>query len=598
MNRLLETFKNDWLIPYQRALTLVKKEYNGFPLHFGLVSLFSLALSAAGMAVPYLLRWTINLMSLPPQERGAYLVFIAAGAYAVVWTSTKVFEFLKGTLSAAVLARCDAAINRGIYQHIVQLPHEQQITLDSGRVLADIKSSESSFSLISHSIFWVLLPVLFQVAFVFCILWGVMDLLFATTFTAAMAVLFWISYWVAKKTRSIHSNMYEAQNAISRYLSERLNALYDIKINNAYDRERDSLNILQKNNVDTIINSNRQMGWLLAFQSVCVGAVLLIFTLYTVYYTQSSLSNVGDYVLVVGYVVQITGPFTMIVGSLLQLERSYIALDRGFRYLDMPKESADLLEEDAKANGSSRGFAGEYLDIRQQDRVILQDASFEFLADRFYAISGASGSGKTTLLNALLGLIRPSGGHIQFNGLDVARIGSQKVLEHVAVVPQNPLVFSGTLRENLSYGAGASISEHDLKDVVARLKLDELRDVSAGPILDMVVGTQGKELSGGQRQRIAIGRALLRRPQIIVLDEPTSALDLQSEHEIIAAIRAYVPTVIAASHREAVFEVADEIFVFDGKGNLTKSAPTASEFDPDTIRSSGARQSPADQAAY
>jgi ATP-binding cassette subfamily B protein len=340
------------------------------------------------------------------------------------------------------------------------------------------------------------------------------------------------------------------------------------------------------------------MGWLLAFQSVCVGAVLLIFTLYTVYYTQSSLSNVGDYVLVVGYVVQITGPFTMIVGSLLQLERSYIALDRGFRYLDMPKESADLLEEDAKANGSSRGFAGEYLDIRQQDRVILQDASFDFRADRFYAISGASGSGKTTLLNALLGLIRPSGGQIQFNGLDVARIGSQKVLEHVAVVPQNPLVFSGTLRENLSYGAGASISEHDLKDVVARLKLDELRDVSAGPILDMVVGTQGKELSGGQRQRIAIGRALLRRPQIIVLDEPTSALDLQSEHEIIAAIRAYVPTVIAASHREAVFEVADEIFVFDGKGNLTKSAPTASEFDPDTIRSSGARQSPADQAAY
>lgn len=572
MNKLVATFKNDWLRPYQRALALVTSEYKGFPLHFGLVSLFSLALSAAGMAVPYLLRWTINLMGLPPQERGAYLVFLAAGAYAMVWTGTKVFEFLKGTLSAAVLARCDAAISRGIYQHIVQLPHERQITFDSGRVLADIKSSETSFSLISHSIFWVLLPLLFQIAFVFCILWGVMDLLFATTFTAAMAALFGISYWVAKKTRSIHSNMYEAQNAISRYLSERLNALYDIKINNAYDRERRSLSILQDNNVDTIISSNRQMGGLLAFQSVCVGAVLLIFTLYTVYYTQSSVSNVGDYVLVVGYIVQITGPFTMIVGSLLQLERSYIALDRGFRYLDMPKESANLPADEDTAGRSGSGFVGEQLDIRQQDRIILRNASFEFQANRFYAVSGASGAGKTTLLNALLGLIRPSAGRILFNGLDVGRIDSQKVIEHIAVVPQNPLVFSGTLRENLSYGASASVTENDLEDIVACLKLDELRDPSAGPILDMVVGSQGRELSGGQRQRIAIGRALLRRPQIMVLDEPTSALDLTSEHEVIAAIRSYVSTVIVASHREAIFEVADEIFVLDGKGNLAKSS--------------------------
>lgn len=572
MNKLVATFKNDWLRPYQRALALVTSEYKGFPLHFGLVSLFSLALSAAGMAVPYLLRWTINLMGLPPQERGAYLVFLAAGAYAMVWTGTKVFEFLKGTLSAAVLARCDAAISRGIYQHIVQLPHERQITFDSGRVLADIKSSETSFSLISHSIFWVLLPLLFQIAFVFCILWGVMDLLFATTFTAAMAALFGISYWVAKKTRSIHSNMYEAQNAISRYLSERLNALYDIKINNAYDRERRSLSILQDNNVDTIISSNRQMGGLLAFQSVCVGAVLLIFTLYTVYYTQSSVSNVGDYVLVVGYIVQITGPFTMIVGSLLQLERSYIALDRGFRYLDMPKESANLPADEDTAGRSGSGFVGEQLDIRQQDRIILRNASFEFQANRFYAVSGASGAGKTTLLNALLGLIRPSAGRILFNGLDVGRIDSQKVIEHIAVVPQNPLVFSGTLRENLSYGASASVTENDLEDIVACLKLDELRDPRAGPILDMVVGSQGRELSGGQRQRIAIGRALLRRPQIMVLDEPTSALDLTSEHEVIAAIRSYVSTVIVASHREAIFEVADEIFVLDGKGNLAKSS--------------------------
>ncbi len=180
------------------------------------------------------------------------------------------------------------------------------------------------------------------------------------------------------------------------------------------------------------------------------------------------------------------------------------------------------------------------------------------------ALVGESGAGKTTILNLVIGFMQVNQGQILLDGQDLSEINLRSYRRHLAVVPQNSILFSGTIRDNITYGM-PSVSEKKLKEALDAANLSSFIE-SLPDGLDTLVGEHGGTLSGGQRQRISIARALIRDPRVIVLDEATSALDSISEKEIQNALANLTKdrTTFIVAHRLSTIRNADKIAVMNG----------------------------------
>ena len=194
---------------------------------------------------------------------------------------------------------------------------------------------------------------------------------------------------------------------------------------------------------------------------------------------------------------------------------------------------------------------------------VLSGIDLEVKEGETIALVGESGSGKTTILNLLIGFITPCSGRLFIDGTDMSDINLRSYRRFISVVPQSPVLFTGTVRENITYGllnvpdeaVNHAVEAANLKSVIARLPKG----------LDTMIGEHGANFSGGQRQRISIARAIIRDPRVIILDEATSALDTISEKEIQDALDRLIKgrTTFVVAHRLSTVRGADRIVVLD-----------------------------------
>ena len=182
------------------------------------------------------------------------------------------------------------------------------------------------------------------------------------------------------------------------------------------------------------------------------------------------------------------------------------------------------------------------------------------------ALVGSSGAGKTTLAGLLLALSHPQAGRITVNGTDLKKIDPQQWHKRIAMIPQSPFFFAGTVRENLAIGCAASNDASLQAALAAASALDFVEKLPAG--LDAQLGDCGAGLSGGELRRLALARVFLRNPDLIILDEPTAGLDRDNEQLVCAALRAFAKdrTVLLISHREDTVNWADKVVrISDGR---------------------------------
>ncbi|HEY1336429.1 MAG TPA: ABC transporter ATP-binding protein [Bryobacteraceae bacterium] len=194
-----------------------------------------------------------------------------------------------------------------------------------------------------------------------------------------------------------------------------------------------------------------------------------------------------------------------------------------------------------------------YLD----DQPVLEDASLEIARGALIALAGTNGAGKTSIAHLIGGYYRPQRGRVSANGAAYDELDIRSLRARVAVAPQNPLLFSGTIRENVTYGVERP-AERDVEQALewagAREFIGELPEG-----IETAIGENGVRLSGGQRQRLAIARALLRRPDLLILDEPTSHLDEEGIAHLMAALGAlpFRPAILLISHELRVLRHVD-----------------------------------------
>jgi len=202
--------------------------------------------------------------------------------------------------------------------------------------------------------------------------------------------------------------------------------------------------------------------------------------------------------------------------------------------------------------------------------TVIQNLSLKIKENQTVALVGSSGAGKSTLSNLLLRFYPLQGGQIEVNGIPIEEIELQYYRENIGVVPQEVILFSGNIRDNILFGKPSASDE---EVVFAAQQANAWEFISSFPGgLDTQVGDRGIQLSGGQKQRIAIARAILKNPAILILDEATSALDSESERLVQEALDTLMKgrTCIVIAHRLSTIRNADNIFVLQ-RGEIIES---------------------------
>ena len=211
----------------------------------------------------------------------------------------------------------------------------------------------------------------------------------------------------------------------------------------------------------------------------------------------------------------------------------------------------------------------EFRDVKfayQTGEEVLSGLSFVMEPGKVVAAVGPSGAGKSTIANLIPRFYDVSGGSVLVEGHDVRDIALKSLMKHIGIVPQETILFSGTIKSNIAYGKPDASDE----EIEAAARVANAHDfiVQFGNGYDTVIGERGARLSGGERQRISIARALLKNPKILILDEATSSLDSTSERLVQDALEKLMKgrTTLVIAHRLSTITSADRIIVLGGGG--------------------------------
>ena len=276
----------------------------------------------------------------------------------------------------------------------------------------------------------------------------------------------------------------------------------------------------------------------------------------------------GEFGITPGDVVLLTSFFGQLIGSVILLTNLMPLISRGFSSItslgeviespDVEQNSGKPLLEDVEGRVTFDQVTFQY---PQSNVPAIANTSFEVKAGEMIALVGPSGSGKSTLINMAIGFLRPQSGRILIDGRDLSSYDLRSYRKHISVVPQESVLFDGTVFDNVSYGM-PSVTDKQVRDALKAANAEDfVNELPNG--VETLVGEKGARISGGQKQRLAIARALIRNPRILILDEATSALDSQSEHAIQDALNTLMKsrTTFMVAHRLSTVQRANCILV-------------------------------------
>ena len=302
---------------------------------------------------------------------------------------------------------------------------------------------------------------------------------------------------------------------------------------------------------------------------VTLGTMSAIFMLAVALIMRGEMT-IGELVALNGYAAMTFGPFAALGRNWQTIQDGIVAIGEAEKIIQMPTEQYEK-KEGTEEPGTLSGaivFDGVSFSYPGRGGVVLQDISFEIKAGETVALVGESGVGKTTLTDLLGAYYRPDEGEIFFDGYALSELPLRFVRSHMATVPQEPILFNESIRENLQFANRDATIDQIEQAARAAHAHDFITGFSES--YETKVGEWGLKLSIGQKQRIAIARAILRNPTILILDEPTSALDAKTERIITESLEKLMAgrTTIIIAHRLSTVRKADKIIVLERGASL------------------------------
>lgn len=275
-------------------------------------------------------------------------------------------------------------------------------------------------------------------------------------------------------------------------------------------------------------------------------------------------ANAGEVAAIVIYATRITSAMSIVSMILMNVSRAKASAQRVADVLDSGSDVVDA--DNADTTFTIQHGAVEFDNVTFQypgtSRPVLQSISFRIQPGETVAILGATGSGKSTLFQLIPRLYDVSGGRIMIDNKDITGIQLETLRRQIGFVPQEAMLFSGTVMENILWGK----DEASMEEVIAAAQSAQIHEtIMKLPMqYETVLGQKGVNLSGGQKQRLSIARALIRKAKLLLLDDSTSALDVNTEARLLAALKHYRCTILLITQKISTAMQADQIILLDG----------------------------------
>ncbi|WP_404451794.1 ABC transporter ATP-binding protein/permease [Virgibacillus necropolis] len=385
----------------------------------------------------------------------------------------------------------------------------------------------------------------------------------ALIFLITVPLLIFFLLWVLKRASRLFRSVQQRVDNVNRVMQENLAGMRLIK---AFLRRNHEESRFMKANKDLASETRYTFRFVEASMPVLL-FVMNLSLISIIWFGNNQVlageSSVGDIVAIVNYALRVSMAISMFTFITLAFSRAKASASRLSEVLDV---NIDLHEsEDAEADAIVRHGKIDVEDVdffySTQDEKVLRDISFSVNAGESVAIIGATGAGKTSLFQLLPRLYDVNNGEISIDDKPITSYTLDHLRRAIGYVPQNPLLFSGSVFDNIAWGKEQATKEEVIQAATDAQIHATITELPEG--YETKIGQKGVNLSGGQKQRLSIARALIRHPKILMLDDCTSALDLETESKLLAAIETYQCTNLMITQKVTTAMDADRILLMD-----------------------------------
>ncbi len=521
--------------------------------------IFFIIKSAPTWIIPIITANIIDIATTMPEN--STQLFINNIVFAVVVLALNIpFHTLHVKYFSLSRRSVEAGLRGAMIRKLQQLSISFHKNIPSGRIQSKVMRDVEGVEALSGQIFHLLLEIGFSMVVTIAIVISKnITIFFIFLVTVPIAVLCMLPFRKGMKTnnrlfrKEVENTSSEVMDMISLVPITRAHALEDEEITKLTHRVT---NVAERGYKLDIINSFfGSVNWVVfsVFQIIC----LCICTMFAM----NGDISIGDITLYQTY-------FASLIGKVNTMTNMLPIITKGTESITSIGEILSSFDvEQYKGTKKLKKLKGEYrfenvsFHYDDDEQLVLKDFNIDIKQGETIAFVGESGSGKTTIINMIIGFFSPNEGEIYIDGRNIKDIDIHSYRKRLAVVPQNTILFSGSIKDNITYGQ-PNITE---KEIAAAVKAANLESVieKLPHGLDTSVGEYGDKLSGGQKQRVCIARAIIRNPDVIIFDEATSALDSVLEAEIQNAINNLTKdrTTFIVAHRLSTIKSADKIAV-------------------------------------
>ncbi|CAG0972205.1 MAG: ATP-binding cassette domain-containing protein [Bacteroidetes bacterium] len=532
-----------------------------------ILGLFFLGVTGAtALAFPKLMGDLIKSAELSNSEInkiGIILLFVFA--------IQSVASYFRVVLFVSVTENMLAAIRQSAYSNLIKMPmsffSQRKVGELNSRIAADISQIQDTFTTNIAEFLRQIIIIIGGIVAIFITSVKLSVFMLATVpVVAIIAVLF--GKYIRKLSKQAQDMVAESNNIVG----ETLQGIANVK---AFTNEW--FEILRYNHStnkvkDIAIKGGKARGAFFSFIIFCLFGAIILLVWYAVKLQNAGELTQDELVKFILYTIFIGASIGGISEQYAQIQKAVGATERVFDIIDSTPENISANENitytPLEGNVSFHHVSFSY--PSRKETSVLNDINFEVKKGETIAIVGPSGSGKSTLVSLVLRFYNPDSGKILFDGKDSSTYSLNFLRKQMAIVPQDVLLFGGSIKENILYGK-PDATEEEMIEAAQNANAHEFI-MSFPEKYNTLVGERGIQLSGGQRQRIAIARAVLKNPAILLLDEATSSLDSESERLVQDALNKLMQnrTSFVIAHRLSTIRFADKIIVID-KGKIIET---------------------------
>jgi ATP-binding cassette subfamily C protein LapB len=536
--------------------------YRDVLLAAGMVNVFALGLPI----------FTMNVYDRVVPNRAVETLWMLAAGLLIVLFADFALRSMRGYFLDLASKRIDVRVSSFIMERVLGLRMEER-PASAGSFASNLRSFESVRDFITSATVTAVVDMPFALLFLVVIGWIAWPMLLPVLLAMVVVVAYAIA--VGARMHALAETSYRAGAMRNATLIESLIGLETVKALGAegvmQQRWERSASFLAQTGAQLRLLATSTVNTAMLAQQLTAVAVIVL----GVYLIANAQLSMGGLIACSMLTARALAPMGQVAGLMTQYHNAITALAALEQIVDKP------VERPAGAHFlSRRSFRGdiEFRDVAFSypgtEMNALRGVNFRIAAGEKVAILGRTGSGKSTLLRLIMGLYRPVSGAVLIDGIDLRQLDPGELRRSIGYVPQDVMLFYGTLRENITIGAPHA----EDADIVRAIHVANMAEfVNNHPNgIDMPVGERGESLSGGQREGVAIARAVINQPPILLMDEPTGSMDHSGEEAIKARLRDFAKerTVVIVTHRTSLLDIVDRIIVTD-QGKIVADGPKA-----------------------